>query len=91
MTGRASEAVGRVREVAGRVCEAAGSASKAAGWASQTAGRYYQNHAFENRVDIMNLHSTVNRPLGSVYSGMENHDINAVFKSMFLVVPPSCL
>ena len=29
--------------------------------------------------------------IGSVYSGMENYDINAVFKSMFLVVPPSCL
>ena len=62
MTGRASEAVGRVREVAGRVCEAAGSASKAAGWASQTAGTYYQKHAFENRVNNMILHSTVNTP-----------------------------
>ena len=62
MTWRASEAVGRVCEVAGRVCEAAGSASKAAGWASQTAGRYYQKNAFENRVNIMILHFTVNRP-----------------------------
>ena len=33
----------------------------------------------------------VQRDRGSVYSGIENHDINAVFKSMFLVVPPSCL
>ena len=31
------------------------------------AGRYYQKHAFENRVNIMILHSTVNRPLCSVY------------------------
>ena len=62
MTRRPSEGVGRVLEVAGRVCEAAGSASKAAGWASQAAGRYYQKHAFENRVNIMILHSTVNRP-----------------------------
>ena len=34
-------------------------------WASQAAGRYYQKHAFENRVNIMILHSTVNRPLFS--------------------------
>ena len=29
--------------------------------------------------------------IGCVYNGMENHDISAVFNSMFLVVPPSCL
>ena len=63
MTRRASEGVGMVWEVAGRVCEAAWSASKAAGWASQAAGRYYQKHAFENRINVMILHSTVNRPL----------------------------
>ena len=62
MTRRASEAVGRVWEVAGRVCEAAGSTSKAAGWFSQVAERYYQKHAFENRVSIMIPHSTVNTP-----------------------------
>ena len=62
MTGGTSEAVGRVLEVAGRVCEAAGSASKAAGWALQEAGRYYQKHAFDNRVNITILHSTVNTP-----------------------------
>ena len=56
MTGRASEAVGRVFEVAGL-------ASQTAGSALQIAGRYYQKHAFENRVNIMILHSTVNRPL----------------------------
>ena len=69
MTGSVSEAVGMVWEVAGKVCEAAGLASKAAGWASQAAGKYYQKRAFENRVIIMILHSTVNTPLGCVYSG----------------------
>ena len=64
-------------KVAGRVCEAAGSASKAAGWASQAAGRYYQRHAFENRVNITILHSTVNTPY-------------KVMPSVRLLVPPKC-
>ena len=63
MTERVSEAVGRFLEVAGRVWEAPGSDSKAAGWASQAAGRYYQKHAFENRINVMILYSTVYRPL----------------------------
>ena len=42
--------------------EAAGSASKAVGWALQAAGKYYQKHAFENRVNIMILYFTVNSP-----------------------------